>query len=125
MTAKTCKDCLITQPLDCFYFEKRRARNSCKTCVRERMARNRKARGHIHKIYDRARDPQKLRARQKLRTEIKAGRISKPCTCDDCRQQFSIAMIHGHHEDYSKPLEVNWLCPQCHADRHKKEDSRA
>lgn len=25
----------------------------------------------------------------------------------------------GHHADYSKALEVRWLCPQHHADVHR------
>lgn len=32
--------------------------------------------------------------------------------------------VHAHHEDYTKPLEVNWLCPLHHVERHlqlKKE----
>lgn len=26
--------------------------------------------------------------------------------------------MQGHHPDYSKPLEVEWLCPRCHGARH-------
>lgn len=28
--------------------------------------------------------------------------------------------IHGHHEDYKKPLEVVWVCFACHAIRHRR-----
>ncbi len=27
----------------------------------------------------------------------------------------------GHHEDYSRPLEVRWLCRLCHARAHRSE----
>jgi hypothetical protein len=26
--------------------------------------------------------------------------------------------LHAHHRDYSKPLEVTWLCAQCHTRIH-------
>lgn len=28
--------------------------------------------------------------------------------------------IHAHHEDYSRQLDVMWLCPPCHGERHRE-----
>ena len=33
--------------------------------------------------------------------------------CEDARK------LHGHHSDYSKPLEVEWLCASCHGKKHR------
>jgi hypothetical protein len=41
--------------------------------------------------------------------------ILVPQPCERCG---SSARVHGHHEDYSQPLAVNWLCYLCHARRH-------
>jgi hypothetical protein len=53
------------------------------------------------------------KARYLLNKAVKEGRIIKPSTCSDCSK--SGVIIDGHHEDYSKPLEVIWLCKKCHA----------
>jgi len=46
---------------------------------------------------------------------VKSGKIIKT-PCEVCGSTYR---IHGHHEDYTKPLEVKWLCPQHHKDAHK------
>lgn len=60
--------------------------------------------------------PEKWRAREILRYEVKKGNIVKPIHCEKCDE---IKPLQGHHDDYKKPLEVKWLCTRCHADRHK------
>jgi hypothetical protein len=35
-----------------------------------------------------------------------------------CRVCGSLEKVEKHHEDYSKPLEVFWLCRPCHKSIH-------
>lgn len=62
--------------------------------------------------------PEKQNARIKVRTAVQSGKLVKPSTCSVCRES---RRIHGHHDDYSKPLEVRWVCIKCHADIHRNE----
>lgn len=48
---------------------------------------------------------------------IDRGELVKPDKCSECGTE---GRIDGHHEDYSKPLEVMWLCGECHRKRHKQ-----
>ena len=52
---------------------------------------------------------------KKLQEAVRMGIVVKPDTCEMCHQQLPKNKIHGHHEDYSKPLEVKWVCSSCHA----------
>jgi hypothetical protein len=61
----------------------------------------------------RSKFPEKNKARSKLRYEVMMGRIKK-LPCEVCGNEKS----EGHHEDYSKPLEVSWLCSQHHRNKH-------
>ena len=43
---------------------------------------------------------------------------------DSCQRCGSGGPIHGHHDDYDKPLEILSLCSSCHALRHRLVDDR-
>ncbi|MFA5381843.1 MAG: helix-turn-helix transcriptional regulator [Candidatus Micrarchaeia archaeon] len=55
--------------------------------------------------------PSKL-AQVKVKYAVDHGHLIKPSACEKCGLEDII--LHGHHSDYSKPLEVEWLCPACH-----------
>lgn len=46
---------------------------------------------------------------------LKSGRLLRT-SCEKCGSKNSEA----HHEDYLKPLDVNWLCKECHGARHRE-----
>jgi len=37
-----------------------------------------------------------------------------------CKECGSDKYVHAHHEDYSKPLDVIWLCALHHVKIHKE-----
>ena len=58
-------------------------------------------------------------AHHKLYYAVKTGKVKKPDICSHCKKRFQIGQIEGHHADYSKPFDVEWLCTSCHANwRH-------
>jgi hypothetical protein len=59
------------------------------------------------------RRPLAYRAHTLLNTAVKAGKIFRG-SCLFCGSD----KVHGHHRDYSKPLEVIWLCAKCHFRLH-------
>lgn len=61
-------------------------------------------------------NPVKRAAQVKLGNALKGGKIKKPPCCEQCNSK---GRIHGHHDDYAKPLNVRWLCALCHSGWHK------
>lgn len=66
-----------------------------------------------YKLIDKKRHPEKHKAREAVKRAKKSGKlIPKPCfICGDDK-------VEAHHEDYSKPLDVKWMCIKCHHAEH-------
>jgi len=62
--------------------------------------------------------PEQSQARDILNCAVRYGKIIKPSMCNVCKKQCDV--LHAHHHDYSKPLDVVWVCPQCHTNIHKE-----
>ena len=54
-------------------------------------------------------------ARNKVRKAVLSGKLIKPLYCVACGKKCK---VEGHHRDYNKPLDVIWLCKDCHAFVH-------
>lgn len=137
-----CPKCNVFFARDGFYKNKQAPvgiTSYCKKCHMEVAAATRdkiKARQANREYARRARkaDPEKFRKRARLasRRRVKGpaykayrilnnavayGKIEKPLRCETCNKKHRLT---AHHEDYSKPLEVEWLCYECHGRRHWK-----
>ena len=59
------------------------------------------------------RHPEKAKANQMVGKAIKSGKLIR-LPCEKCGNPKS----EGHHDDYSKPLDVRWLCFKHHREHH-------
>lgn len=55
--------------------------------------------------------PEIVKAHNILNYALKKGEIIKSDTCNNCNIKTRLS---AHHSDYTKPLEVIWLCSSCH-----------
>lgn len=58
-----------------------------------------------------------------VQAAITKGDLIRPTICENCGRTTDD--IQGHHKDYDKPLEVDWLCRGCHRDTFKHKMSQA
>ena len=145
---KTCKDCGIKKPMTEYYAHKKMADghlNKCKSCVRSRVAIYTENNAEYCKQYDkqRANLPHRVAARKAYaKTEAgklaikkagqkyiknyplrRAAHIITGNAIRDGRLKKEPCFICGgkseaHHPDYSRPLDVVWLCVLHHKQAH-------
>lgn len=78
---------------------------------REKHAAELSEKGKIRRREERER----ILARSIMNHAIRAGALRRG-TCERCG---SMEHVEGHHPDYSKPLDVVWLCAKCHKIEHR------
>lgn len=60
---------------------------------------------------------------------VRDGLLVAPDECEECsarprRKANGKRAIEAHHDDYTKPLEVRWLCKPCHSVADRANRSR-
>lgn len=140
---KKCFKCKVQKPLSDFYKHKQMADghlNKCKTCAKSDVLSHRSENLDKIRAYDRERsnlphrvvkraevfkqykkdNPERVKANIAVRNAVRDGRIFKwpVCCMPDCDSQRPVA----HHADYSRPLDVVWLCQAHHKQAHALVD---
>lgn len=124
--------------------------NKCKSCTRLDVKKNRENKKDYYLHYDRNRPnkqeraqcnavysktekgkevkkvsqanyksnyPLKRKAHTLVSNAIRDKKLERPNNCSSCQ---CLCVPHAHHCDYSKPLDVMWLCQSCHTEWHKQ-----
>lgn len=66
----------------------------------------------------RARNPEKRRAQNIVSSALRRGVLVKG-SCERAGEDCG-GKVHAHHDDYSKPLVVRWLCAVHHGETWRK-----
>ena len=125
MEQRKCNICKIGYPLINEFFHNVKAKYfngfsyTCKKCNsnREKLRNRYKDRKEYHKNFQKKWDinnPEKVYAKNEVMKAVKSGVIERK-NCEKCGNTKSL----GHHSDYSKPLDVIWLCAKCHRLLHE------
>lgn len=92
---------------------------------RESARLSRERRADAVRAYDRERgyreyDVEKARARRAVNHAVAAGRLERQ-SCERC----GTTNAEAHHDDYTKPLDVRWLCRPHHMELHRRYEQVA
>lgn len=127
-----CQLCQFVKAESDFYASNQR---TCKECVKASVRDNRLSRIEYYRAYDRGRgnrqgfdylkkyresNKSKYLAHNKVNNAVRDGKLKKE-PCELCGKVDS----HAHHDDYSKPLEVRWLCAAHHRQWHVENGEAA
>ena len=137
-----CSKCKRWLPRELFYRRKTSHNgltSRCKTCSiettmqtrdldRKRDSNRQFMRGYrtrnLEKCQERERDysamraqTQQVKVRAILNAAVRQGKVVRPARCERCGVSGRIV---AHHYDYEQPLNVIWLCDECHGVVHRE-----
>jgi hypothetical protein len=92
-------------------YDRQRAKTPVRRAHARRVLREWRRRNPDKAKRYRAENPEKYAAHTAVGNAIRDGLLLKPLTCQTCNRG---GRIEAHHDDYSRPLDVRWLCPVCH-----------
>lgn len=130
---KTCTKCGESLPRSEFYAHPLKGdglMGTCKECHRRTVAANRTAKRSQYAAYERERfrrpqrrerlaeyqlrmreaHPERRAARIAVGNALRDGRLTR----EPCRACGTTIRVQAHHADYSRPLDVEWLCFKHH-----------
>lgn len=91
--------------------------NKCKDCTRKDTSQYRKdnpIKALETRIKTCEKNPTHMNANRVVNAAVEAGVINRPDECQGCGRKATDTRLSAHHHDYSKPLDVIWLCAACH-----------
>lgn len=136
---KTCFKCGLPKDRSEFYKHPQMADGllgKCKECAKTDVSANYHAKRGVKAAYERMRqatphrrelqslyaarrlerNPEKAIAWRSVSNAIRDGRLAKK-PCESCGTTHR---VQAHHDDYSRPLDVRWLCFRHHLEHHGK-----
>lgn len=141
-TTKRCRKCSTERPLSGFYKHPAMADghlNICKECAKAASKQNyekaggrpeyerrrfndpeRQVKLKQYRATSKANHPDKYKARNAVSNALRDGRLQRGA-CEVCGAD----KVQAHHDDYSKPLEVRWLCFKHHREGAHGQQQRA
>lgn len=76
-----------------------------------------RAKRRDHNARFRRENPEKKAAWNAVYKALRNGTLTRPDRCEHCATECA---PQASHTDYSRRLDVEWLCPSCHAIKDKK-----
>lgn len=120
MEEKRCFKCGKVKPLSEFYAHPMMADghlNKCKDCAKADAKAHREAypeRDLDTRLRACAKNPTHKNANMAVDAALRCGRLNRPERCQGCGRSGDETRLSAHHYDYTKPLDVIWLCAACH-----------
>jgi len=84
--------------------------------ILDKIRESRKANGYASTKAYRKRNRQKIECHNFVRLALRFGQLIQLDHCQRCKNK---CVPQAHHQDYTKPLEVLWLCRKCHGEEHR------